>query len=82
MEPFSGDASRVLALLVLELDLQLAAKFLARARHEMLEAALEDVLPLEAYVNGLVFGPSPKSFQFSFEKRVFIIERQEVRRCC
>ena len=75
MEPFSGDASCVLALLVLELDLQLAAKFLPRARNEMLEAALKDILPLEAYVNGLVFGPSPESFQFSLEKRVFIIER-------
>lgn len=74
MEPFSGDASCVLALLVLELDLQLAAKFLPRARHEMLEAALKNILPLEAYVNGLVFSPSPQSSQLPFEKRVFVIE--------
>ena len=78
MEPLSGYASRVLALLVLELDLELAAKFLPRAGHEMLETALEDVLSLEADVDGLVLGPASQSLELSFEQRVLVVEGEQV----
>lgn len=82
MEPFPGDASCVLTLLLLELDLQFSTEFLARAGHELLEGRLEDILSFEGDVDGLVFGLSSQSFEFYLEEGVFVIEGEEMGRGC